>query len=263
MRPAFFTIFAFVLVVAVVWFGSGFRHIGTPADPNDPGLAGIMTPEVILHTINGYSNALLVRLPRDRLGNVNDADFKRFLAQATNALLDKVKVTHTNPADAWQYGEIYIAAERWQDAEKAEEIAVKAPKSEDRRVNDTLRLARCMAELGDVPEAIKAARSTFNAGNTDTVPILLATLLEIVPAAEGKGDDAGLAGLLEGAIQCEMRTVVNGNTQPGQDFLVARKYHVDNAWKKTIELYSRAGKPDMARAAFVKAVEMEKQEGSA
>ena len=263
MRPAFFTIFAAVLVVAVVWFGSGFHHIGTPPDPNDPGPSGIMTPEVVRHTFIGYSDTLLMRLPKQADGRVNDAEFKRYMAQAANQLLDKVKITRINSANAWEYGEIYIAAERWQDAKKAEEIAVKAAKDEDRRVNDTLRLARCMAMLGDVPAAIKTARSTFSAGNTDTVPILTATLLEIVPAAEGKGDDVGLAGLLEGAIQCEMRTVVNGSTQPGQDFLVARKYHVHNAWKMIIELYRRAGKPDLARVALQKAVEMEKQEGSA
>jgi len=263
MRPAYFAALALVVIVGVIWFGSGFHHIGTPPDPNDPDQSGLMTPEVVRHIVSGYSDALLTRMPRDEAGNVNDADFKRNLAQATNSLLAKVKMIRMNQTNAWEYGDIFITAQRWQDARNAEEEAIKSPKNEDRRINDTLRLARCMAELGDVPDAVKTARSTFNAADTDTVPVLTATLLEIVPAAEDKGDPLELAELLEGAIQCEMRTRVNGTTDAGRDFLVARKYHVDHAWQKIIQLYERAGKTDLARAALKRAMEMERTEGAA
>jgi hypothetical protein len=235
-------------------------HWGVPPDPNDPRTAGLLKPDVLRQDLAGASDALMERVQK---GEIDDAKYKELMAKAANSLLDQVDIGQIPPAQAWQYGDVYITARRWKDARRALEIAVKAAKDDDRRVNDNLRLARVLAELGEVPAAVKTARSTFNVTDTGAAPILPATLLEIVPAGAGKGDDAELAALLEDAIACEQRTIVDAKTIPGQSFLVARPHHVRNAWRKVVELYRSAGKTNEAEAAQARADAMLKQQTGA
>jgi predicted negative regulator of RcsB-dependent stress response len=237
-----------ILIIAGVFvsLSNQLGHIGTPPDPNDPKQAGLMTPEVLRRDLKGASDSLLERL---HSGEIDDAQFKDLMARAANLLLKSVKVENIPSQKAWEYGEVFVTARKWKEAKQALEIAVKAAKDEDRRVNDNLRLARVLAELGDVQGAISTARGVFNTTDGAAAPILPATLLEIVPAAEGKKHDAELGALLEDAIKCESRTIVDTNTEPGKAFLMARPFHVRNAWNKIMELYLAAGKEDEVKAA--------------
>lgn len=243
-------------LAALILLCAGCR-LGVPPDPNDPSRAGQLTPDVIKNNLRGASDALLDRVAK---GQIDDAKYKELLANAANSLLDRVDIGQIPKNKAWEYGEIYITARRWKDAKRALEIAVKAAPDEDRRVNDNLRLARVLSEMGDVKSAIPIARSTFNASDTAAAPILPATLLEIVKAGEGKGQDAELAALLEEAIKCEERTIIDAATVPGQTFLIARPYHIRKAWAKVITLYKASGKAEEAKAATVRAQADMKQE---
>jgi tetratricopeptide (TPR) repeat protein len=242
-----------LLVGSFFWFSNQLSHVGTPVDPNDARQAGMLTPEVLRRNLAGASDSLLDRVRR---GEIDDAEYKELMAKAAQTLLSQVDIAQIPPNKAWEYGEVYITARRWPDAKKALEIAVKAAKNEDRRVNDNLRLARVLAETGDVDGAIKTARSVFDTDDKAAAPILPATLLEIVPAAEGKKKDAGLARLLEEAIKCEMRTIIDPETQPGKDFLFARPFHIRRAWEKVVELYVKAGMDSEAQAAQKRAEAM-------
>ncbi len=239
MRTAAVTLFVLVFVAFIIAIAGNLSHLGTPPDPNDPTQAGLLTPEVLLRSLSGASDNLLERV---RMGELSDEEYKNELSKAANKLLGQINIDKIPPAKAWEYGQVYITARRWEDAQKALEIAVKAAKTEDRRVNDTLRLARVLAEMNQIPAAIQKAKTAFTTGDTDAAPILPATLYEIVPAAEDKGHDPELAALLEQAIKCEERTIVDPKSNPGQDFLQARPFHVRRAWDKVIQLYRRAGK---------------------
>ena len=246
MRTFLATIVVLFATGCVIWFANHLTHFGTPPDPNDPRQAGILAPDVLKRNLAVDSDVLQERV---RKREISDEKAKELMAKDAEEKLNQVDLKRIPPAKAWEYAEEFITAKRWDDAKNALEVAIKVAKDEDRRVNDRLRLARVLAELGDVKSAIPMARSTFDTNNTSAAPILPATLLEIVPAAEGKGDDAGLAALLEDAIKCEQRTIVDPNTEPGKAFLLARPFHIRNAYRKEIELYESAKLPDKAKAA--------------
>jgi hypothetical protein len=260
MRFIVATLLVLVLAAVFLVVSNQLGHLGTPPDPNNAAQAGMMTPDVLRQNLKGASDSLLERLHG---GEIDDDEFKTLMAKAANSLLGAVKVEQIPPKKAWEYGEIFITARKWKEAKQALEIAVKVAKGEDRRVNDNLRLARVQAELGDVPAAVAAARSTYNTPDQGAAPILPATLLEIVPAAKGKGHDAELAALLEEAIKCENRTIVDPNTEPGKAFLLARPHHLRNAWNRILELYFAADKPDEARAAAARRDAMMKAQAGA
>jgi hypothetical protein len=260
MRLTLVTVLVLALTVAVVWFATQLGHFGTPPDPNDAREAGILTPEVLRANLKGASDSLGERLAK---GEITDEQFHALMAKAANTLLDQVDIVRIPPKKAWEYGEIYITARRWEDAKKALTMAVKAAKGEDRRVNDNLRLARVLTELGDVKGAIKTARSTFNTPDTGAAPILPATLYEIVPAAEHHGADGELARLLEEAIQCEARTKVDPNSRGGKDFLYAERFHIERGWAKVVDLYRSAGMQKESQAAQIRAEEMLRKQATA
>lgn len=149
-------------------------------------------------------------------------------------------------SQAWEYGDVFKTAGRWDLAKKAYEIAIQNPRNEDRRVNDRLRLALAEAHLGNVERAIELARSVFDTDDRGTAPILPAVLLEIVPAAEGKGHDAELADLLVDAIAQHDRTIVDPHSDAGKAFFRAKPIHVRDAYRKAIALYTKAGLTEKA-----------------
>lgn len=270
MRLALATLVVLALASAFFKLSSGLSHFGVPPDPNNPALAGIQTPEVLLRGLSGASDNLLARIYTREVRTPEqmkkaDAVFKVELAKAANTLLKNVDIGSIPPSKAWEYGKVFIAARWWREAKAALETAVSVAKNEDRRVNDNLQLARVMAELGDVRGAVARAGLVVNEGtkDTDTAPILPGTLLELVPAAEGKGADAELARLLEEAIKCENRTIVDAGTEPGAAFLLARPTHIRNAWGKVIELFRSAGRLEEARAAEEKSVASKREQASA
>jgi tetratricopeptide (TPR) repeat protein len=205
-----------------------------------------MKPEVLQRNLKGASDSLLERKVK---GEIDDRGFRDYMRTYANDLLNKVPIKDVPPKEAWRYAEVFLTAERWEDAKGLLEIAVKNAPDEDRRINDSLRLARALAMLGEVDQAIATARTTYNAAPKDSAPVLTAVLLEIVPAGEGKDKDPELSKLLEDAIPIHQKTLVDPNTEPGRAFLAARPVHVRNAYDKVVELLVNAGKAEEAREA--------------
>ncbi len=226
-------------------------HTRTLPDPNDPNDVGSLQPEVLRRDLKYASESLWERRVK---GEISEETFQTLISQAANELLDKVHVDQVPRSKAWQYGEVFRTAKRWKQAEKFYRIAAKAAKDEDRFVNDNLHLAQVMCENGEVAEAIPIARSTFKSSPGAKAPILWAVLLEIVPAAKGKGHDLELASLLEGAIGQAEQTFVDPKTGPGSAFLMARPFKIRDAWMTIIDLDTAAGRKDQADAARKRAL---------
>lgn len=238
------------LMAAALCAGCQF---GTPPDPNDPRMAGIKQPEILRRSLKGASDALLQRVAN---GEIDDAEYKKQIAVAANEILRGLDIGQIPPSQAWEYGEIFRTARRWEEARSALETAVRVAKNEDRRVNDSLRLAVVYGELGRYKRSIDMARSVLNAPDNASAPILPAVLLEIAPVLKGHGVDEDLATLLEEAIRAENRTIIDPTTQPGKDFLIAKPFHVRNAFNQVIELYRSLGKNAMAEKASIRANEI-------
>lgn len=234
------------LVLAIIVGSVGCRT-GTLPDPNDPNDVTVVQPDVLRNSLAGAADALNDRLSN---GEIGPQDYERYMAMYANQLLANTKLDAVPPNRAWEYAEVFRTAERWNEAEVLLKVAVKAARTEDRRVNDSLRLAQVEAKLNNLPEAIRLARSTFDTKPQEKAPILTAILLEVVPAGEGKGDDVGLAKLLEDAIPQAEQTVVDPKTEAGAAFEFARPHHIRNAWNKVIELYDRSGHHDLALRAM-------------
>jgi len=237
------------------WMLTGCQT-GTLDDPNEVKTAGVLAPEVIRRQLKGTSDMLMARVAK---GEITDAQFKELIAKRANELLADLPLDKIDPEKAWEYGDVLRTAQRWPQAKMALEIAVaqaQKGESEDRLINDTLRLAHAQAMLGEIPEAIATADKTMTASVGGSSPILPAVLLEIVPAARGKGHDSALAGLLERAIDKHVATVVDPQTEPGQAFLMARPHHVRNAWRTIVDLYAKSGKDEEAREAIQRSEQM-------
>ena len=246
------------------WFLSSLAVLATagclapvPPDPNDPGVNnGAKNVDSLLKSLTWMSNQVNDRRLR---GELTDEEGKAALKRFAQGLLKNASEEPPKPEEAWKYADLYRNAGRWRDARRTLKQAVeyaKQTKNEDRRVNDTLRLAQAMANLGEVKAAIKTARTAFDAGDRDAAPILPATLLEIVPAAAGKGHDALLAVLLEEAIKHHRRTIIDPESDAGKAFLATRWRHIADAWKRVIELYQSGGQKELARQAALRAEAM-------
>lgn len=184
------------------------------------------------------------------------------IRQQAQAFVKELDLETIDDDDAWRFADVLRQAGRWEDAYKALQIAVQDPETEDRRVNDNLQFARVAAHLGKVDEAIKAAKSTFDAEPREKAPILLAVLKEIVPEGKGKGHDAELGQLLEGAIEQHTLVVIDPNSPAGIAFTAAYPIHISEAWNTTIRLYRSANREDLMRPAIDKSEVMMRQTGS-
>jgi hypothetical protein len=236
----------FVIPVLVMCGVFGGCQTPTLPDPNDPKAVGTLAPDVLRNLLKGAATQFFSRV---QSGEITDQEAQDFLASYANELLDSVKLENIPKDKAWEYAEVLITAKRWQQAEKFLVVAVESATAQDRRVNDSLRLARVQGMLGKVDSAIQVAKSVFNAPPADKAPILTAVYFEIVPAVEGKGKDMELARLLEDAIEQSYQTKVDPTTEAGMKYLAAQPFHVRYAWRKLISLYDNAGKPDLAAEA--------------
>jgi tetratricopeptide (TPR) repeat protein len=208
---------------------------------------------VLSGNLRSISDSLIERRVRKEITN---EEYRNLIAKAAAELVKEADMSRVDPAEAWQYGEVLRAARNWEAALAVFELAVKhakATKNEDRRVNDTLRLAHVQAHLGSVQASIETASQVLDAKPTDSAPILLAVLYEIVPAARGKDHDLALAELLEGSIQKHLRTQVDTNTVAGKDFMAARSHHVSGAYTTLAALYDQLGMTARAEGALKKA----------
>jgi tetratricopeptide (TPR) repeat protein len=208
-------------------------------DPNDPSIAGDRQPEVLRRQVAGASDALLTR---HLAGEITDAQYRDYLAKFTDDLLKPIKLESVSPSNAWQYGEVYRTARKWKEAEGLYRTAVSVAKDDDRRVNDTLSLAECLAQEGEVKKAIAEARLTFDTPPKYKAPILYGVLYRIVPGGQGKGRDGDLARLLEDAITQSGLTQVNMATDSGKAYVFALPHHQHNARELAAKLYLSVGK---------------------
>lgn len=217
----------------------------TIPDPNDPEDVGLVTPDVLKTNL-----AYLYQFLADRVGRgeITQKKADQYMAEEAGKMVAHIDIKKVPKGLVWQYADIYRTARNWKKAREAYLIAVKNAKDEDRRINDTLRLAQCTAAEGDVPEAIRLAKSVMNAKPVDSAPILPAVYLEIVPMAEGKGHDGELADLIVQAVKKHKATVVDPKKEAGQAFLMARSYHIRKALQLAYDLYMAAGKTEKAQA---------------
>jgi hypothetical protein len=239
------------LALLIPVFALAGCHSGILPNPNDP-LDGQLTVDNIRDQLGCISDALLSRESR---GQITDAEYHERKVEAANSLLRGFNPDKIDISKGWQVGEILITAKRWSQAKKVLEGAVELAKirrNEDRRINDSLRLAQVLAEMGDVPGAVKMARTAFKVQPQDAVPVLNATLLRIVPAGRGKGHDLELAKLLEDAIAVDQKAMVDTESAPGKSYLMARPFHEGKSWKLIAELYDASKRPDLADAARLK-----------
>ncbi|HRK21994.1 MAG TPA: hypothetical protein PLX06_09300 [Fimbriimonadaceae bacterium] len=251
---------SFVVASFVV---SGLTGCGSkpPPDPNDPSAVGIMQPEVLRRNLKWASDMVNDRVAKNE---ISDSEGKQYLTKYANELVDKIDFKQMDDKQAWQYAEVFRTAERWDIAQKALELAVAHAKksgNQDRWVNDTLRLAQCMAHQGKRKEAIDLARTVFETRERDKAPILLAVTYEIAPALRGHGLDIETAKLIEDAIGQHMQVMIDPKTEAGQAFLGAKWHHIRKAWDLAVSLYREAGREDLADAARERAAKMFQTQG--
>lgn len=232
---------------------SGLMAVGCnlkpPPDPNDPADVGTVHIDVIERNLRYDSRAINERVAQ---GEISDSRGKKILADSAEKLLSTVKLEKISPQDAWRYGDVFRAANRWEQARSAYEMALeeaKRTKNEDRRVNDSLRLAQTEAHLSEIDTAIDLARSTFDVRPVDKAPIMMAVVYEIAPPCKGKGKDLELARLVEDAIGQHEQVIVDPVKDSGKAFLIAKKHHLEVAWALAIDLYRSAGKSNLAEEA--------------
>jgi hypothetical protein len=182
--------------------------------------------EVAYSLLKQATDALDVKFQK---GQINDDQRMEKIREYSEELLRDVDQSQVPPNDLWQYAEILRISRRWAEAEETLLKAIKVPADEDRRIQDTLRLAQAQAHNGKYQVAIDTAISTFDAKDEDTAPILLASLYEIAPIIKGHGVDSALADMLKGAIACHERTKVDPNTQEGKIFASVRRFHIRKA----------------------------------
>ncbi len=221
-------------------------HFSQIPDPNDVAEISKLDGKALQERVS------LVRRTLDiyqRQGRIDQSESTVLLANYVEDQLEGVETAQIPSQQAWRFGDVYRQAENWEKTRELYTIAVTNAKSEDRRVNDTLRLAEATAQLGDVPAGIDMVRSTFDTDPGDKGPILMATLYEFVPACLNQGFDDELARVLEDAVGEHMKTIVDPKTDEGLAFLDVRPVHINRAYGLIIRLYQSAGEYEEARNA--------------
>jgi tetratricopeptide (TPR) repeat protein len=230
------------LATTILAFAVCGCHFTTPPDPNDP--KNIPQPKVAqrLHEeIQATADDLNTRVIA---GQIPDSQRKTLLGQRAEQLLAEGDPAHSAPQDAWIYADLYLTDQNYSEAipllRKAIEYA-KSVKNDDRRVNDSFRLAEALAQTGKVGAALDLAQQVIASKPLDPGPVLPSVLLQLTPVCEGKGKDPQLAKLLEEAIHEHLRMHVDPNSDAGKAFLTAKPYHIRHAWDKIIELLRNSG----------------------
>lgn len=217
-----------------------------PPNPNDPRQVGLVRASVLKRNLQAAYEALRLR---ERRGEISSEELRRSLREFAAESLAHVDLSRIPEKEAWEYGDVFRTAEKWEEARRLYEVAVRVADNEDRRVNDHLRLAHALAALGKVEEAIATARKVFDAPPNEKAPILPAVLFEISEQGAGRGHDLELARLVEEAIDQHEQALVDPATPAGRDFLIARPFLIAQAWDRIVSLLGRAGARDeLARA---------------
>ncbi|MCW5938385.1 MAG: hypothetical protein KF884_07460 [Fimbriimonadaceae bacterium] len=237
---------------------AGCQSVVLP-DPNTPVANSALEGEILLRNIQDAASILDNRVTN---GELTQEQRDVLLRKQIDKYLADVQWSEVPDHDAWRLGDALRISGDWSRALQMYERAVAVAKSNDRFVNDSLRLARAQAKLGRAMDAIETARTTFRVPPQDKAPILMAVVYEIAPLARGLGHDSDLAKLVEEAVPQHMQTLVDPNTKPGEDFLRARPTHVRQAWILAAQLYGQAGLTDQARRCIEKAESLGQTFGS-
>ena len=251
-------LFLFAAAAGLLSSGCGSKP---PPDPNDPKAVGIMQPEVLQRNLAWASEMVNERVAKSE---ITQEEARTYLVKYADELTANIDFKQMEPAQAWRYAEVFRTAERWALAKKSLEIAVEhADKvgNQDRRVNDSLRLAGVLAHLGEYEKSIEVARSVFDTRERDKGPILMSVLYEIVPTLRGHDVDAEAAKLLEDAIDQHMQVVIDANSEEGIAFLAAKWHHIGKAWQLVVELYREAGQDVLAIKALERGAQMMDMQG--
>lgn len=237
------------LVLLTAFFSLIGCQSGTIPDPNNIDAKTMVRGDILLRNVGELSQMLDQRVGR---GEINEEQRGRILEREVKKMVAKVDPTKVTNREAWQFGDVYRLGGQWETALELYKRAVDSAKTNDRKVNDSLRLARAQAHLGKVDDAIRTCRSVFNVDPKDKAPILMAVLYEVVPEAAGKGKDLELARLLEDSIKQHKETLVNVTEEGGRAFLRARPVHVHTAWMRVAQFYQGLKMDKEAREAVVK-----------
>jgi tetratricopeptide (TPR) repeat protein len=243
------------LLLAAAGLATAGCRVGQARNPNDP---NEVSAEAQPKVIDAYITQMwsdVIRPARDA-GQVTSEQGDQLMITGAKEYLDAVHFKETPPTVAWLLAKSFIAAHEWDRAEKLLETAVQTDKGPDRQVHDRIWIARCQAELGQVAEAIKSARSAFDAPPEWKWPILYAVYLEIVPAAERVKPSARieLAHLVEDAIKQHEAASGSLEDERTSAYVATRAHHISEAWNLVVNLYRAANRPDLARAAATKAI---------
>ncbi len=240
-----------LLVLALFVVGC---QTGQLSDPNDVSAAGDETPLVIQAQLDNAAASL-----NDRKANreINDRQYQALITQIARDYVSKAKDTTITNENAGAWGNVYITAKEWPQAEAALTVAIKLEQAQatadylalGRLMTYKLQLARVDAEMGNLHDAVVLARSVFDVPPKAKAPILTSVLYDIVPAGIGKGSDLELADLLKDAIAQHENVLVDPSTNSGRDFLLARPHHIQKAWEVAAFLYKSAGRADLAQQA--------------
>ena len=220
--------------IHLVWIGFLFVGCGQYPNPND--LAAVRSEQRVEIANKRLESAEETLDYKVRTKEITDSRRNELIQELAEDLLKKVDPQTVPQSDQWRYAVLLRVTNRWPEAEAALAIAVKAANTDDRKVNDTLKLALAEAKNNKVAEAIVTASSILGVGDADAAPILPAVLYEIVPAAQGKGHDKDLANLVGKAIECQRRVKVDPASDAGKMFMIASSQHISNAEAKISEL---------------------------
>lgn len=242
-----------LLLVALCAAGCRF---GQYPNPNRVELANRYDGAALQQSVRALDDALTERMMK---GQIDSETKKQVFQDYVREKLEGVELEKIPDDQAWRFADVYRQLEDWKTTDLLYTRAVDKAPDEDRRVNDTLRLAEAKARLGDVPTGLLLARKTFDAQPGGKAPILMAVLYEFTPAALGQDMDIEVAQLLEEAMQQHLLTVVDPQTEAGRLFLEARPYHVQKAWEVVLRVYRLHGDQQMFRDAIERADAMQRR----
>jgi tetratricopeptide (TPR) repeat protein len=245
-------------VALLCLFGFAGCHFAQLDDPNEILESKYIDAEVMQRNIAQAHATLNERVKKGEITKEQKDKMILDLVQKISGIVD----ISTVPDDAaWRFADLFRQAGDLDDARKLYERAVEVAPNEDRRVNDSLQLARVMAMQGDVEGAIRIAETTFSAPPNGKAPILMAALYEIFPAGEGKGKDVELAQFLEKAIEQHMLVEVDAKSEAGIAFLQASDVHTSKAWDIVLRVFANEGRTDLFKEAMAQREKLESQAG--
>lgn len=228
----------------------GGCHLVQYPDPNVAKPGTLVDAKVLRRNLVAVHTDLERRVAK---GEITRPQKNELIKEYCDKVLVDVNLQTVPKSQAWEYADVVRQAERWDQAYDLLKVAVSSAKNEDRRVNDSLKMAWCAAHLNKLDEAFRLARSTFSTPPEGKAPILYGILYEIAPDMEGKGRDVDVAKLIEDAIDQHEQVRVDPASDSGKAFLGTRAHHIRRAWDEVLKLYVKAGRTDLAKAALTKA----------